>query len=67
MPNAAVIFVSYSLAPEAPFPTAVHECFDAVAWLANEDNAKSINIDPTKIVVLGDSAGGSSSAVVSSK
>ncbi|KAL1934429.1 hypothetical protein VTP01DRAFT_6611 [Rhizomucor pusillus] len=63
--RAAVVFVDYSLAPEAPFPTAVHECLDAVVWLANEENAKSINVDPTKLVLLGDSAGGNLSTVIS--
>nr|AHF50150.1 esterase [Rhizomucor miehei] len=62
--RAAVIFVNYSLSPEVRFPTALEECLDAVVWVAKEENAKSINVDPTKLVVAGDSAGGNLSAVV---
>ena len=48
--------VDYSLAPEAPFPTAVHEAY-AIALYAYE-NAAELDIDPARIILLGHSAGG---------
>ncbi|KAI9495439.1 alpha/beta hydrolase fold-domain-containing protein [Zychaea mexicana] len=55
--HAAVIFVHYSLAPEHKYPVALEECYDTVIWTANEANARSIHVDPSKLVVAGDSAG----------
>ncbi|KAI8984740.1 Alpha/beta hydrolase fold-3, partial [Mycotypha africana] len=53
----AVFYVHYSLAPEGPFPTAVEECYSTYAWLANPANA-FLKVDPARIAVAGDSAGG---------
>lgn len=64
--RAAVVFVNYSLSPEVRFPVAIEECYDAVAWVANKENAHSIQVDPHKIIIAGDSAGGYLAAVVSS-
>ncbi|KAI8875154.1 hypothetical protein K501DRAFT_338868 [Backusella circina FSU 941] len=61
--RAVVIFIEYSLSPEAPFPVATEEIFAALCWV--RENAAEINGDPEKIVVLGDSAGGNLAAVVS--
>lgn len=60
--NAVVISVEYRLAPEYKFPAAVHDCYDATLWAAN--NQESHNGNVTKIVVMGDSAGGCLSAAV---
>ncbi|KAG2218427.1 hypothetical protein INT45_013171 [Circinella minor] len=60
--NIAAMFVDYSLAPEAQFPTAHEECYAAFAWTL--ENGKDINIDISKIAVCGDSAGGSLAAAV---
>jgi len=48
--------VSYRLAGEALFPAAVQDVKCAVRWMCA--NAKKYNIDPDKIVVSGNSAGG---------
>jgi acetyl esterase len=49
------------MAPEHVFPAAVNDCFDAVRWVSS--NAEALNIDPEKLVVSGDSAGGNLAAV----
>ncbi len=52
-----VITVGYHLAPEHPFPTAVHDCHRATTWIA-----KAPFVDPERLVVGGDSAGGNLAA-----
>lgn len=48
--------VSYRLAPKYQFPAAVHDVKAAVRWL--RANADKYQIDPERIGVVGDSAGG---------
>jgi acetyl esterase len=54
--KAIVISVDYRLAPEHKFPTAVHDCYEATKWTA--ENAKLFEVDEDTIIVAGDSAGG---------
>ncbi len=60
--DCAVLSVDYRMAPETQFPGAVLDAYAATRWAS--DNAKMLNIDPDKIAVGGDSAGGNLAAVV---
>lgn len=58
--GAAVLAVDYRLAPEHRFPTAVHDAWDALQWLASDT---TLGLDTSRVAVGGDSAGGTLAAV----
>jgi acetyl esterase/lipase len=55
----AVVFVEYTLAPEARYPTQQEQCYAVLRWVRENGAKKGLSQD--KIAVVGDSAGCKSS------
>ena len=60
--RAAVVFVNYSLSPEARYPVALEQVHTAAAWVAAEGDRHGL--DGARIAVAGDSVGGNMTAAL---
>jgi len=58
-----VFSVEYRLAPEFEFPIGLEDCYSVIRWIA--ENHKTLQIDPQKISLCGDSSGGNFAMVLS--
>lgn len=60
--GAVIVSPEYRLSVEAPYPAALEDCYAALMWLS--ENAVSLGVDPSRIMVGGESAGGGLTAAL---
>jgi acetyl esterase/lipase len=60
--GAAVVFPEYSLSPEARYPVAIEQEYTVARWITTEGASK--DLDPTRLVIAGDSVGGNMAAAL---
>jgi acetyl esterase len=60
--GAAFVFVSYTPSPESKFAGTLEECYGATQYVA--EHGTELQLDPARLAVMGDSAGGCLAAAV---
>lgn len=61
--HAAVVFPSFSLSPEAKYPTAIEEIYAVATWLS--EHGAEHGLDAERLAIAGDGVGGNMVAAVS--
>ena len=62
--NSILVFPDYSLSPEAKYPTAIEQCYEALCCIPELLKQESISADLSKLTVAGDSVGGNMATVM---
>jgi acetyl esterase len=60
--QSTLVFVDYTRSPEARYPIALEQAYSATSWVA--EHGASLGVDTSRLAVVGDSAGGNLTAVV---
>ncbi|HEY9386481.1 MAG TPA: alpha/beta hydrolase [Nitrososphaeraceae archaeon] len=60
--HAAVVFVNYTPSPEAKYPVPIEQAYAATKWVA--ENGQTINVNSSRLAVVGDSVGGNMATAV---
>ncbi|XP_038050206.1 neutral cholesterol ester hydrolase 1-like [Patiria miniata] len=63
--NAVVVSVNYLLAPKYPFPAAIDDSTAAIVWFLK--HLGDFNVDPARVAIMGDSAGGNLAAAAAQR
>ncbi|KAB8068789.1 alpha/beta hydrolase fold-domain-containing protein [Aspergillus leporis] len=64
--NCVVVTVDYRLAPEDPYPAALHDCWESLLWLIS-DGSSRLSINTSKMATGGSSAGGNLASIITHK
>ncbi len=63
--GAVAVFVNYTPSPEAHYPTAINEIYATTKWVS--ENGQKINVDGSRLAVVGNSVGGNMATVTALK
>ncbi|XP_045707350.1 arylacetamide deacetylase-like [Phyllostomus hastatus] len=65
--DAVVVSTDYRLAPKYHFPTQFEDVYNSLKWFLRQDVLEKYGVDPKRIGISGDSAGGNLAAAVTQK